>query len=180
MLTLRNGTWLGQVPLVDRPSLGAGSQDIPDSGFSQVLAAPKAIVDFWSPGCPHCVAFKPFWEAAANQNADILFAAVNVDNYVQNAGTYGVRALPTIVFFANGKEVNRVEGGFESQADFQREIQKAFSGGGTSPQGLSVPAGMPGTIVQASSSVTPYVIGGVALAGVLGTAGYLAWQFFKK
>lgn len=181
MIDLRNGTWLGQVPLVDRPSLGAGSQDVSDSGFSKVLSAPKAIVDFWSPGCPHCMQFKPVWESVAGQNADVLFAAVNTDDNVQNAGAYQVRALPTIVFFQNGKEVHRVEGGFQGASDFQSEIQKAFSGGGTSPQGINHP-GASGVMIPASNSqpASNYVIGGIALVGVLGTAGYLAWQFFKK
>lgn len=178
MLDLRNGTWLGQVPLVDRPSLGAGSQDVSDSGFSQVLSAPKAIVDFWSPGCPHCMQFKPVWESVAAQNGDVLFAAVNVDNNVQNAGVYQVRALPTVVFFQNGKEVHRIEGGPSGAADFQNEIQKAFSGGGTSPQGLT--PGSAGALVPASSgrSATSYVVGGVALAGILGAAAY--YLFLKK
>jgi len=177
MIDLRGGTWLGQVPLVDRKSLGAGAQEISDSGFGQVLAAPKAIVDFWSPGCPHCVSFKPVFEAVAAQTPDILFAAVNVDDYQQNAAVYQVSGLPTVVFFQNGKEVNRIAGGME-QAGFLNEISKAFSGGGTSPQGIARPAG---AVIQASSpsggSSLPYVLGGAALAGLLG---YGAYYFLKK
>ena len=101
MIDLRGGTWLGRVPLVDRPSLGAGAQDLSDAAFGQALSAPKAIVDFWSPGCPHCMQFKPIFEAVASQYPDILFAAVNVDNYQQNAAIYQISGLPTVVFLQN-------------------------------------------------------------------------------
>lgn len=177
MLDLRNGTWLGQVPLVDRPSLGAGAQELTDAAFSQVLSAPKAIVDFWSPGCPHCVAFKPIFEAVAAQKADILFASVNVDNFVQNAGTYQISALPTIIFFQNGKEVDRMVGGGD-QNDFLNEINKAFSGGGSSPQGLTPGAAAPGAPV--GQSTLGSIVGGAALLGVLGGVTYIGYQMLKK
>lgn len=168
MINLKHGTWLGQVPLVNRPSLGAGVQDTTDATFSQVVAAPKAIVEFWSPGCPACMTFKPIFEAFAAQNPDILFAAVNTDQHVQNAGTYQVSGLPTVVFFVNGKEVHRMVGGTD-QAGFMGEIAQAFSG--------TVPTGGPqSVIVRAPSSGVPVaglVLGGLALAGA-------AYLIFKK
>jgi len=163
MIDLRGGTWLGQVPLVDRPSLGAGAREMSDADFGQILSAPKAIVDFGSPGCPHCVAFKPIFEAVAAQYPDILFASVNTDNYQQYAATYQVSGLPTVVFLANGKEVDRMVGGAGSAGEFQAEIAKAFSGGG-SPGG--------GTLSS--------VVGGAALVGILGAVSYVGYQLLKK
>jgi len=168
MIDLRGGTWLGQVPLVDRKSLGAGAQDFSDSDFTKVLTAPKAIVDFWSPGCPHCVAFKPVFEAVAAANPDILFAAINVDNYQQQAGINQITGLPGIIFFQNGKEVDRVEGGMES-AGFQAEIAKAFSGQGT-PGPINLKQGVIPT--GASDSSLPYLLAGFAGVGILATGAY--------
>lgn len=177
MIDLRGGTWLGQVPLVDRPSLGAGAKEIGDADFGQALSAPKAIVDFWSPGCPHCIAFKPIFEAVAAQYPDILFAAVNTDNYQQNAAIYQISGLPTVVFLQNGKEVDRMVGGAGSAQEFQAEIAKAFSGGGSSPQGLT-PAGI---AVPASSPTTlSTIVGATALVGVLGAVSYFGYQMLKK
>lgn len=170
MIDLRRGTWLGQVPLVNRPSMGAGARELSDSDFSQVMSAPKAIVDFGSPGCPHCVAFKPVFEAVAAQYPDILFASINTDNNVQNAGAYGISGLPTVIFFANGKEVDRMVGGAGSAGEFQAEIGKAFSGGGmpgSSGTPVTVPSGMG-------------LLGGAALAGVLGVLGYFGYQIVRK
>lgn len=175
MIDLRNGTWLGRVPLVDRPSMGAGAQDLSDAAFSQALSAPKAIVDFWSPGCPHCVAFKPIFEAVAGQYPDILFAAVNTDDYQQNAGAYQISGLPTVIFFVNGKEVDRMVGGAGSAGEFQAEIGKAFSGGGSSPQGLS-----PGGVSMPASSTLSKIVGATALVGVLGAVSYFGYQMLKK
>lgn len=177
MIDLRGGTWLGQVPLVDRPSLGAAAKEISDADFSQALSAPKAIVDFWSPGCPHCVAFKPIFEAVAAQYPDILFAAVNVDNHQQNAGIYQISGLPTVVFLQNGKEVDRMVGGAGSAGEFQAEIGKAFSGGGSSPQGLT-PAGVPAS--APSSSTLSTIVGATALVGILGAVSYFGYQMLKK
>lgn len=169
MIDLRGGTWLGKVPLVDRPSLGAGAKEIGDADFSQVLSVPKAIVDFWSPGCPHCMQFKPIFEAVAGQYPDILFAAVNVDNYQQNAATYQISGLPTVVFFQNGQQVDRMVGGAGSAGEFQAAIAKAFSGGGA---GIPVPASTPSTLST--------IVGATALVGVLGAVSYFGYQMLKK
>jgi thiol-disulfide isomerase/thioredoxin len=157
--------------------MGAGAQDLTDATFSQVASAPKAIVDFWSPGCPHCMQFKPIFEATAAQYPDILFAAVNVDNYQQNAAIYQISGLPTVVFFQNGKEVDRMVGGAGSAGEFQAEIAKAFSGGGSSPQGLT-PAGVP--MMAPESSTLSKIVGATALVGVLGAVSYFGYQMLKK
>lgn len=164
MIDLRGGTWLGKVPLVDRPSMGAGAREMSDSDFGQILSAPKAIVDFGSPGCPHCVAFRPIFESVAGQYSDILFASVNTDNYQANAAQYGISGLPTVIFFVNGKEVDRMVGGAGSAGEFTAEINKAFSGGGA-----------PGGSGSFSS-----LVGGVALVGILGGVTYLGYQLLKK
>lgn len=173
MIDLRGGTWLGQVPLVNRPSMGAGAKELNDSDFSQVMSAPKAIVDFGSPGCPHCVAFKPIFEAVAAQYPDILFASINTDNNEQNAGAFGISGLPTVIFFANGKEVDRMVGGAGSAGEFQAQIGKAFSGGGT-------PGSAPVGGVASSPSTFSSVLGGVALVGVLSGLSYVGYQLLKK
>lgn len=167
MIDLRGGTWLGKVPLVDRPSMGAAAKDISDADFAGIMSAPKAIVDFGSPGCPHCVAFAPVFEAVAAQYPDIVFASVNTDNYQQNAAIYQISGLPTVVFFANGKEVDRMVGPSD-QGSFVAEIAKAFSGAGTPGAG----AGAPSTLSS--------VLGGMALVGVLGGVSYLGYQLLKK
>lgn len=166
MLMTEKNMWLGQVPL--RRLAGGAPTVLTDATYSQALSAPKAVVDFWSPSCPACMAYKPvFEEVAAQTGSDILMATVNVNDSMQSAGGYQIQGIPATIFLVNGKEVHRVEGGME-KADLQGEIARAFSGGGgaITQSGVSVPAssGLPlGTIL----------IGGLTLAGLIAAGVYL-------
>jgi thioredoxin-like negative regulator of GroEL len=158
MITAR--PFLGQVRLagsVPAKKLGAGATPLTDSGFSQVLSAPMAIVDFWSPECPYCVEFKPIFESVAAGTPSVLMATVNTDENTEKAGEYKVQALPTVIFFKNGKEVHRMEGGSD-EAGFKAAIAQAFSGV------------TPGSAPAGSSSG---ILSGIALAGILGGVVYL-------
>jgi thioredoxin len=153
--------WLGEEPVF---GLGqGGAVAVTDSTFSQVQAAPKAVVDFWVPTCPPCVAYKPVFEEVATQSPGILMATANTNDAPAASGQYSIAATPTTIFFVNGQEVHRVEGGM-SKAGLQAEMAKAF--GGAMAQ---APAQGPG--------VLGIVLGGLALAGIVGGAIYL---FGKK
>ncbi|KAI0814500.1 thioredoxin-like protein [Xylaria sp. FL0064] len=65
-------------------------------------------VDFYADWCPPCKAIAPVYEKLAAQHAidDVLaFAKVNVDHVQDAARTYGVTAMPTFMFFKDGKQV---------------------------------------------------------------------------
>lgn len=181
MIDLRKRPWLGMVPMAYRPSLGAAPSDITDATFNQILAAPKAVVKFYSPGCPYSRKFAPIYEAVAPQYPDVFFASVNVDQDVQQAGVNKVQMLPTVVFFVNGKAVGRIDG-VQDQGDFLQEMGKAFSGAPAAPQPSPAPAApqeasvspRSGTLVDMPqpASPVPYVLGGAAAVVALGTAAY--------
>src|SRR5262245_32093448 len=104
-----SGIWLGQVPLArpswtpsflsgPRPFLGSVTS-LTDATFSQARSAPRAVIDFWSPTCPYCVAYKPDFEAvAARAPSDVLMATVNVNEAPQAAGSFGLTGIPLTVF----------------------------------------------------------------------------------
>lgn len=168
--------WLGQVPLVDghvhrpqglsgrRPRLAGSAQALTDSTFSQALAASKAVVDFWSPSCPYCVAYKPVFEDVASQAlGDILMATVNVvDNPTAPSG-YQVQGIPATIFLVNGKEVHREEGSL-SKDDLLRAIAQAFGGPAPAPGGPVAPT-------SSSKSFTDIAMG----IGALGAVGALIY-----
>jgi len=153
------------------PAAASAVQEIGDAEFSRVLSAPKAVVKFYSPGCPYSRAFAPIYEKLSSQYPDVLFAAVNIDQNFQQAGTNSVQMLPTVVFFANGKPVGRIDG-VREQTDFVGEMGKAFGG---APAGQAPTTTVPraGTLVDVptTGSVGPYLIGGGIAAGLL-AAGY--------
>lgn len=156
--------WLGQTnltPAARRSRMGSASV-ISDATWSQVLAAPLAVVDFWSPTCPYCVAYKPVFEDVATQvPSGILMATVNVNEGPQAAGSFGIQSIPATIFLQNGKEIHRVEGQLSKQ-DLLAEIAKVQTpGAALSPAGA--PSGIPTWTV---------VTAGLAAAGV---AAYFAF-----
>lgn len=63
------------------------------------------IVDFWAPWCSTCTRFTPIFADVAEQFDDVVFATVNTDQQQTLAAMMGVRSLPTLVAFRNGKHV---------------------------------------------------------------------------
>ncbi|KAI8946140.1 thioredoxin-like protein [Xylaria longipes] len=65
-------------------------------------------VDFYADWCPPCKAIAPIYEKLAGQHAVdsvLAFAKVNVDHVQDVARIYGVTAMPTFLFFKEGRQV---------------------------------------------------------------------------
>ncbi|KAI0445247.1 thioredoxin-like protein [Xylaria telfairii] len=65
-------------------------------------------VDFYADWCPPCKAIAPVYEKLAGQHAVdgvLAFAKVNVDHVQDVARTHGVTAMPTFLFFKEGRQV---------------------------------------------------------------------------
>lgn len=153
-----------------------GVMAIGDAEFGQVLAAPKAVAMFYSPGCPYSQKFLPKYQALAAQYPDVRFASVNVDQSVQNAGKYNTRMLPTVVFFMNGQEVGRIDG-VQEQSDFTVEMSRAFAGQAPAPAAEAAAPARGGTLVESATvpapSPVPIILGSVLGVGLLGAIGYM-------
>jgi thioredoxin 1 len=75
---------------------------------SSVLSvAGPVVVDFTAAWCAPCRALSPVLERFASQTKNVVVGSVDADAYPDLSSRYGVRALPTIVVFAGGKEVTR-------------------------------------------------------------------------
>lgn len=69
------------------------------------------VVDVWAPWCGPCRAFAPTFEQMSQKFAGkIVFAKLNSDENPQTASQLGIRGIPTILFFKNSEETNRVSG----------------------------------------------------------------------
>jgi len=67
------------------------------------------LVDFYSTTCGPCMAmYEAYEDVSLGFGPTVRFLKINADNYQKVAKEYGVGALPTIIAFKNGEEVNRI------------------------------------------------------------------------
>jgi thioredoxin len=86
---------------------------VSDSAFEKdVLQSEKlTLVDFWAEWCGPCRSMLPVVEALAAERESVAdVVKLNVDENPSTPQCYGVRGIPTMILFKDGKEVDRVVG----------------------------------------------------------------------
>jgi thioredoxin 1 len=93
--------------------------------FDQAVSDnPMVVVDFWAPWCGPCRFFSPVFEAASEQNPDVVFAKVNTDEQPELAGMFSIRSIPTLMILRD-KVVLYQEAGSMPAGPFQELLDKA-------------------------------------------------------
>jgi len=78
------------------------------------------VVDYWAAWCAPCRAMTPQFEAAARElRARVLFAKVDTEKAQAVAARAGIRAIPTLALFRDGREVARTSGAMDARALIQ-------------------------------------------------------------
>jgi thioredoxin 2 len=69
------------------------------------------LVDFWAPWCGPCRSMAPaFEQAAAQLEPRVQVVKVNTDEAPELSARYGIRSIPTLALFSQGREVRRQAG----------------------------------------------------------------------
>jgi len=83
--------------------------EITDNNFEEVISSKKPVlVDFWAEWCGPCKMIGPIVEEiACEYEGKAVIGKVDVDNNPQVSAKFGIRSIPTLLFFKNGEIVDK-------------------------------------------------------------------------
>ncbi len=101
------------------------AQAVNDSNFDAVVTASDqpVVVDFWATWCGPCRMISPIVDQMAEKYAGrVSVVKCNVDDSTDIPVKFGIRNIPTLLFFKNGEVVDRVVGAVP-QAELEKKIE---------------------------------------------------------
>ena len=99
---------------------------VTDSDFDERIIKGKGLilVDFWAEWCSPCRMVAPILEElAVEYEGQVTVTKLNVDKHQQTAARFGIRSIPTILFFKDGSQVDQVIGALPKPA-FKTKVQQ--------------------------------------------------------
>jgi thioredoxin 1 len=82
-----------------------------------------AVIDFYGNNCPTCRMLAPLFDSLSQQYGEKMsFAKINIDDHMNVANQLGIKSVPTLIFFKDGREMER-HVGVLSRGAFQKKIE---------------------------------------------------------
>jgi thioredoxin 1 len=101
-----------------------------DNNFHEVVFESElpVLVDFWGESCQPCLMLNPIVDRIAKDNAGkVLVVKVNVEENIETPDQFGIRGVPTLLLFKNGKVVDK-RNGMVSKSSIDKMLRKALKG----------------------------------------------------
>ena len=92
--------------------------ELNDASFTEFInrASKPVMVDFYSPTCGPCRMLAPVIDKLAKKFHDrVIIAKLDTSRSQMTAGRYGIRGVPTLIFFKNGEVIDQVTGALPEQ-----------------------------------------------------------------
>lgn len=106
-----------------------GTIELNDQNFdTEVLSSTEPfIVDFWAEWCGPCKAISPIVEEIAGQyGGRIRVGKLNVDYANGTASRFGIRSIPSLLFFKDGKVVEAIVGAVP-KGEILKKVEKVLA-----------------------------------------------------
>jgi len=122
ILFMRSYNKMKNTPAVENSEL---IEHLTEQNFAHKTKSGVVLVDFWADWCMPCKMMAPILNevAEATDGTAIIFK-LNVDEQQQVAAQFGIRSIPTMILFKDGKEVERIIG-VKSKEAVMASINKA-------------------------------------------------------
>mgnify|MGYP002478637035 CR=1 FL=1 len=104
-------------------------EKITDQNFDKLIKDYKiVVVKFGAEWCSPCRIIKPLLGDISKEfdKTDIIFGDVNIDENSEISSRFGIRSIPTVMFFKNGELVDKVVG-LHSKDDYLGKINQHLS-----------------------------------------------------
>src|SRR5271155_3477207 len=92
-------------------------QELDSPGYDKFASGNNvAVVDVWAPWCGPCRMVSPIVDKLSERyNGRVAFGKLNSDDNGEKAGSLGIMSIPTLLFYKQGKLVDRIVGAYPEE-----------------------------------------------------------------